>query len=312
MIFKKIILAIYIFLFNQLTAFSDDLKNIEIVANIENEIITNLDIEKEINYLKLLSPSTKKLDDKRLITLSKNSLIKEIIKKKELSKYVKFDYENNFSKNYLAQLIKQLGYSEINEFENELKLSNNYTINEIENKIYIELVWNDFILSKYENQVNINEEKLIKKLGNINYKDQKQYLLSEILFKKNSNQTIESLANEIALKIKEVGFNNTANLYSISDTAKIGGKLDWVDEKNLSETVNAELRNLKEGEYTNIIKIQNNYLILKVEKIRENKIQIDNDKALNDLIIYEKNKQLNQFSRIYFDKLKINYEINEK
>jgi peptidyl-prolyl cis-trans isomerase SurA len=310
--FKITTLVVCIFLFKQFSAFSYDLKNINIVANISGDIITNLDVEKEINYLKLLNPNTNTLDNEQLILLGKNSLIKEIIKKKELAKYVKFDFENNYSKNYLKKLITQIGYVEIADFEDKLKIGNNYTFDEIEKKIYFELLWNDFILSKYENQININKKKLTKKLEGINYSNQKQYLLSEILFKKKSNQTIDSLGEEITQKIEEIGFDNTANLFSISESAKTGGKLDWVDEKNLSETIKKELSNLKEGENTNIIKIKNNYLILKIEKIRENKIQIDKDKALNDLINYEKTKQLNQFSRMYFDKMKINYMINEK
>ena len=55
----------------------------------------------------------------------------------------------------------------------------------------------------------------------------------------------------------------------------------------------------------------NNYLILKIEKIRSKKISINKEEELNKMIKFEKNKQLNQFSRIYFDKTKINYSINE-
>jgi len=162
--FKITTLVVCIFLFKQFSAFSYDLKNINIVANISGDIITNLDVEKEINYLKLLNPNTNILDNEQLILLGKNSLIKEIIKKKELAKYVKFDFENNYSKNYLKKLITQIGYVEIADFEDKLKIGNNYTFDEIEKKIYFELLWNDFILSKYENQINIIDDLYFLKL----------------------------------------------------------------------------------------------------------------------------------------------------
>ena len=57
--------------------------------------------------------------------------------------------------------------------------------------------------------------------------------------------------------------------------------------------------------------IGNNYLILKVNKIRTNKIYLDKEKELKKLIEFEKNKELKKFSKIFFDKAKINYLISE-
>ena len=69
---------------------------------------------------------------------------------------------------------------------------------------------------------------------------------------------------------------------------------------------------IKEGEYTDTIQIGNNYLLLKIDQIKINKIKINKQQELQKLIQFETNKQLNQFSRIYFNKSKINYSINEK
>ena len=122
---------------------------------------------------------------------------------------------------------------------------------------------------------------------------------------------MEKTIDQIQLSINEIGFNNTANIYSISNSSKLGGKLDWINENSLSKKVSEELRLLKEGQITNVIKIRNNYLILKIEKIREKEIEIDEKKEINKLILFEKNKQLNRFSNIYFNKSKINYSIYE-
>ena len=101
-------------------------------------------------------------------------------------------------------------------------------------------------------------------------------------------------------------------IYSISESSKLGGKLGWVSENSLSKLISDKISLLNEGEFSKVIKIGNNYLIIKVDKIRMDQIKIDKDKELEKLIKTETNKQLNQFSRIYFDKSKINYLINEK
>ena len=143
-------------------------------------------------------------------------------------------------------------------------------------------------------------------------KTRKQYLLSEIVFNKKKGETLEKLIEQIKLSINEIGFNNTANIYSVSESSKFGGKLGWVNESSLSRKILNELKSIKESEYTQVIQIGKNYLILKIDQIKTDEIKIDKQKELEKLIQIETNKQLNQFSRIYFDKSKINYSINEK
>ena len=52
-------------------------------------------------------------------------------------------------------------------------------------------------------------------------------------------------------------------------------------------------------------------LILKIESVRETEIKIDKENELKKMIQFETNKQLNQFSNIFFNKSKLNYSINE-
>ena len=105
--------------------------------------------------------------------------------------------------------------------------------------------------------------------------------------------------------------NNTANIYSISESSKFGGKLGWVKETSLSNIISDKLSALKEGENTDILQVGNNFLFLKIDEIKISQIEFDKKKELEKLIKLETNKQLNQFSRIYFNKSKINYSINE-
>jgi len=285
--------------------------NIIIKVKVNDEIITNIDIEKEAEYLKILNPNLNQLNDDKVIELAKISLVNEIIKKREILKFIDINKNNQFVEDYLKNLYSKLNYNSENEFKNELDSKNNYSINEIKEKIKLELLWNELIYKKYNQQLKIDKEKLINKINNIKNENQKEYFLSEIIFKKKKEGRLEDLINQIKLSINDIGFNNTANIYSISESSKFGGKIDWVNENSLSNLISDKLSVLKEGEYTDIIQIGNNYLLLKIDQIKVSEIKIDKQKELKKLIQLETTKQLNQFSRIYFNKSKINYSINE-
>ena len=286
--------------------------NIYIYASIDNEVITNHDIKKESLYLKILNPNLEQINEDKILDLAKVSLINEIIKKKEILKLIDLNQENPFVDDYLKNLYEKLNYVNEEQFSEALKKGNNYSLDQIKQKIRIELFWNELIYSKYKNQIKIDKKKLIKKINNLTNKTRKQYLLSEIVFNKKKGETLEKLIEQIKLSINEIGFNNTANIYSVSESSKFGGKLGWVNESSLSRKILNELKSIKESEYTQVVQIGKNYLILKIDQIKTDEIKIDKQKELEKLIQIETNKQLNQFSRIYFDKSKINYSINEK
>ena len=269
-------------------------------------------MKKESEYLKILNPNLNQISDVEILNLAKRSLIKEIIKRKEIEKFKTLDSDNSFIDNYLQNLYSKLNYNNESDFESDLKKKNNYSLNQVKEKIKIELLWNELIFSKYSNQLNIDRKELTLKINQLSNEIQKQYLLSEIIFKKQKDQSLEKLIDQIKLSINDIGFNNTANIYSIAESSKFGGKVGWINENSLSQNIIKKLKLINENEYTDIIQIGNNYLILKIDQIKMSKIQINKDEELEKLIKFETNKQLNQFSRIYFDKSKINYSINEK
>ncbi len=129
---------------------------------------------------------------------------------------------------------------------------------------------------------------------------------------KKKNRTIQDYLNEIKISINQIGFNNTANIYSDSDSSKFGGKIGWVSEISLSKNIKDKLSEINKGEFTDLIKLANNFLILKIEDKRVVEINIDKNKEVERLINQETNEQLNKFSKIYFNKSKLNYSINEK
>jgi len=229
-----------------------------IKVKIDNEIITNHDILKESKYLKLINPDLLKLNENEILNISKNSLINQIIKKKEIEKYLDLEKRHPLVEKVLEDLFKGRNFKNLDEFKNNLNYENNYTIKEIKKKLQIELYWNELIYMRYKNSININKENLLKKIKEKKDKDKVEFLLSEIFFSKQKNISLNEQIMQIQKSIESKGFNNTANIFSLSQSSKYGGKIGWVDQGNLSKPIFTELDKIKIGEYTNAIKVGNN------------------------------------------------------
>ena len=304
---KYFFFLIFLVLFFNTQLLSNEIK---ISVIVDDQIITNYDIEKEGQYLKILNPNLINLENKKIQKIAKDSLVNEIIKKKEFEKIIDFKKDNIFVNEYLKDLYTKLNYSNEIEFQNSLLNKESYSLKEIKEKIKIEILWNEFIFLKYRDQIRIDTTKLSKKIQVMSNETKTEYLLSEIVFQKN-NEDLENLIKKIKFSISEIGFNNTANIYSIAESSKLGGKIGWIDENNLSEIIYENLNKISKDEFTDVIPIGNNFLILKIEDTRSKKISINKEEQLKKMIKFETNKQLNQFSRIYFNKAKLNYLINE-
>ena len=306
---KKIffLLTIYFSFIN--SSFSNiDLK---IVLKINNEIVTTYDIEQEKNYLLALNPKLREIDEIQLTKIAKKSLTKEIIRKIEVLKYKELKLENPQIENVLDNLIRNLDFQNENEFKKYLQ---NYeiSIKDLKKKIEIENEWKNMIYSKYQNSVNIDKEKLILKINNFNKNNFIfEYNLSEIVFTIKNNVTYQDDLKKIEDSIKNNGFENTANLFSISDSSNVGGKIGWVAEKNLSIQINNELENLKINEYSSPIKLGNNILLLKINDTRKLSNKINKEAELDKMIFVETSKQLEKFSNIFYNKIKLNTKISE-
>ena len=289
--------------------FSDE--SVYIVYKVNNQIITNKDVEKEQQYLISLNNRLKELDEARMLEVSKESALREKIKKIELEKYFNFETLELNVDIYLENFYKTLNINNKNEFEQYLK-ENNISLNYIKNKIQIEVLWNQLIYDQYISQINIDKNELKKKLQETyNNLDQKVYSLSEILFENEISTDFDKRLKDITQSISEVGFNNTANLYSVSDSAKFGGKIGWVEEQKLSKKIIEELQTLEAGQYTDPIQTGGLFLILKIEEIKYEKAKINEEEELNKMVQFETSKQLDQFSKIFYKKIKINNTIDE-
>ncbi len=283
----------------------------KIIVKVENEIVTSIDILNETKYLKALNKNLRDMSNNEIYKISLNSIIREKIKRIEiLNSFEKLSVEEN----YLEQLIKT-SYNNL-KFDTKEDFINYLDIYDIDfeifkEKIIIEALWNEIIYTKFINQINIDKKKLKSKIEEQKQKKLKSFLLSEIVFNKEKNKTINETFNQIKKDIIDKGFENAALIHSIASSSKNSGSLGWIDEDSISTKLRERLSKIKIGQYTNPITIPGGLLILKINDIKEIENNVNVEKKLKELIQRETNQQLNQFSNIYYKKIKNNIQINE-
>ena len=306
MFFKKIFISIILsFLFYNFTISQE----IIIVSKVNDEIITNIDIENEKKYLLLLNNKLEKLSEDEILNLAKNSLIREKVKKKEINRlFVKQNenVENKIIKNFY----NKLGFDKKKNFINFLN-KKEIEFENLKEKIVLEALWNQIIFNNFNKRVKVDESLLKKKIINYyNSKEKKyEYQLSEIVIGNEKN--IELKKKEIYKYIQQFGFKIAANKYSSSDTSKYGGDIGWIKGTRLSNNIKNKISKIKVGDVSEPIQVSNGYLFLQVNNKKEIKEDFDLEKELKQQINFEKNRQLNQFSLNYYKKLKKNVIINE-
>ena len=301
-----ILIIILLFIFN------NNLRAIEnkIIIKVNNEIITSHDLKNETKYLILLNPDLNKLDEKSLLKAAKNSIIREKIKQLEIRNYnMMLNLNEDILSNYIKNFYSKINLKSKNEFEKFL-LTKNLNIDFIK-KVSTEILWNNLIYTKYSSSVKINKENLKNRLINNKNKYVERYNLNELIFSYDSKKDLNKKYHQIKKDIDLNGFSNAALIHSISDTNKNGGNLGWIDQKSINKKIYDQIKLLKDGEYSEPIIIPGGALILKLNKIERKEIEINLDKELDKMIKIERNNQLNQYSNLYYNKIKKNIIINE-
>ena len=282
----------------------------KILVKIDNQIITSLDVNNEYKYLIALNPSLKNSKKEDIIQLSKRSIINERIKKIEIEKnFNNPQMPEKFLDIILQNIYFKIGIENISDFKRYLSI-NDIDFENVKNKLEIEALWNELILIKFSSKININEDDLRKKIKE-NNKFSKSYLLSEISFEVSNLSDLKSKYTEIRDVIKNKGFDFAALKYSVSTTSKIGGKLDWINENSLNKQIKDAIKDLKINDFTKPINVSTGFLILKINDVKNTQIEVNVEDELKKLTNYEKNNQLNQYSKIYFNKVKKNLQIDE-
>ena len=283
--------------------------NVKIIAKIDNDIITNIDIQNEYSYLLALNKSLKDIQKEQVLDFAKQSIFREKIKKQEILKYYELNQKNEIIDMSIKNIYNNLGLNSEDEFIEYLK-NLNLNFDKIYKKIEIETVWNQLVYEKYKNKLVINKENLKNKIK-VSPQKKESYYLHELVFNFKEKKEINAKYQTIIKSINDIGFEKTVIEYSISDTKNNLGLLGWIDKKALSEKIKNELTKINLGEMTRPIPIPGGILILKLSDKKVENVDIDMGLELEKLIKYETNNQLNSYSTIYFNKVKSQISINE-
>ena len=308
MLKKKFLLYLGLIIF----AFNSNSNSIEnkILFKIEKKIITSLDVSNEYKYLVALNPNIKNFKKNDIIKLAKRSVLQEKIKEIEIEKNFKNPIiPQKIMEQILQNVYSKIGLTDLEDFKKYL-ISNDMDFKNVKDKLKIEALWNELILIKFSSKVMINEKELKNRIKN-NNKFLKSYLLSEISFEVTNLKELDKKFEEISKVINDKGFDFAALKYSISTTSNLGGKLDWINENSLNKTIRIAIDNLEVNEFTKPINVPGGFLILQINDIKNTKIKINIDEEFKKLKNYEKNNQLNQYSKIYLNKIKKDLEISE-
>ena len=283
----------------------------KILVKVEKEIITSIDVDNESRYLLSLNKNIKNLNEKEIYQISKKSIIKEKIQSIEILKNFKDPkVPDKYLKEILKNIYQRIGIKDLDNFKEYLK-KNDIKYQYVKDKIEIEALWNDLIIKKFSSKIKINEEEIRQKILTNNKKFLKSFLVSEIFFETSNTDEIQVYFNKIKKTIEEKGFNNAALTFSTSDTSDSGGKLGWINEESLNDSLKSVFLNMKKNEFTDPITVPGGFLVLKIDGIKEIKKNQNTEEEVKKLINIKKNDQLNQFSKMYFNKIKKDIQINE-
>ena len=303
---KKKLLFIFFLLINteQLSSQIDN----SIIITVGNYPITRLDLEKEMKIITVLSKIRINEENKKQIKdLAVQSLVKRSIKKSEIER-LKINQFNKKDVDFqISNISKNLGL-EKEDFKIFLQ-QNNIKYEDISERFEIDLKWNSAIFKLYKNKITLNtieiEDKINSEVEKV--KLSKSVLLSEIQVNV-SSENLESTKNNVLSEIKEVGFDKAAIKLSISNSAKDGGNIGWLNENKLSMTIYEGIKNLKKGEISKPIILEETMIIILKKDEKNNSFNLENIK--NNIVKQEKMKKLEMFSNSHYSDLEKKTNIN--
>ena len=281
----------------------------KILFKVNNKIITTIDIKNEINYLNSINPTFKNLERDRMYETSKNSLIRNKVKEITLEKMIKeIELDKTDFERILISVYSNVGITNITELQ-EYLLQFDISIQTLKKRMAIDSLWNQLIYEMYGKNIKIDLDQIKENILSNNI--QKEFLLSEIVFNLDMQEKFEEKFEDIKKSIEEKGFENSALIYSTSDSVNVGGKLGWISENSINQKILNEILLTEVNNYTKPIKIPSGFIILKISEIRETEKNINLEEELQKIIRIKTNEQLNQYSNLFFNKIRKDVIVNE-
>ncbi len=282
-----------------------------IKAKVNNQIITNFDVKNEKNYLLALNPNLRNLPAKNINRYAIDSIINEKIKKIEIERKYEILINDNIVKKIIRDLYSEIGISNIQDFEKYLS-SYNINLEIVEKKIAVEVAWNDYIIQKFNNSILVDEMKIKEKINQLKKGNFVENMsLSEIIFTLSENENFENKLIKIKESINKIGFDETAKIYSISESKKDGGKIGWVFKSQLSNKIYEQIKKISIGEYTDPITVPGGFILLKLNDKKNQLLEINEEEQFKKAVNFEKNRQLTMYSTLHYKRIYNKAVINE-
>ena len=296
----KIIIIILITTLPEVT--KAKIKN-EIVVRVENKIITDYEIKNKI--LSSIIVANKEINQENINSIKSQSLetlIQLKLKKLEIDKFNLKKRETNKVNTYLNSISSNNIIGLQDKFKN-----NNLDFQLFVEEIETELMWQELIYKIYSKKIKIDEKNIDNELKKLikNESDIVEFNISEIeIFLDDANSYEEKVLYIEDLIIKN-GFDDVALKFSVSSSASNNGNLGWINSKSLSNEVYKIVINMEKKGISKPIKRQNSILFLKLNDIKESKLENLNIPELKlKLINQKKNELFNLYSISHLSKLK--------
>ena len=157
---KKVIFLLILIVSTSLEVEAKQLTN-NVIVSIDNSIITELDVNKEINFLKFISNNQATNNSEILKKEIINALIDRKIKDIETNFY-KIDISEKETEDSLYNYLEKIKIT--NENLNSFYIKNEIEKDYLKNVIKIDLRWSKLIRQMYEGRLNVNLTEVNKQL----------------------------------------------------------------------------------------------------------------------------------------------------
>ena len=277
---KKIILGLLI---NISLAFATQANTYNIIALINGEIISNEDINDQINIFMLNSPVPYNNDTKDMI---KHRVMAQTIEQKLKTQTAEKENISVSDEDIEKQMSLWAKKNNIN--LSELK-SKNINRKALAENIKAELAWVKLIRKKFYQSSTITQKEINKTIDEVT-KDMsiKKYQVLEIFLKKENARDISSLVEKLR---EDPRFELYAARFSDAPSAANGGNLGWINSGKMLSALEMRLNSMKPGEVSDAIQIGDDYYILKLVQVFDPKKNPDftpNQQEIKNLLENQK------------------------
>ena len=297
---KFYIFSVIILFFFQLNLYAK--KSLNIIAKIDNELITSYDVKNKI--ITTLVLSKKELNQENINSLKKialENLIINRLKKIELNKY---DIKRNDRQ--INAYLNSISSNDIPSLEKSFEI-NGLDFKAYKNELDIEFKWRNLIFNKYSNKINIDADDLIQQLPKkIEQQESSiEFNLSEIEILSSDPNLEKEIIPQILEEIKQTGFENAVLKFSIASSSLNQGNLGWINSNSLSEDLLEIIEKLEVGEVTKPIKKNDKIIFFKlIDKKIISTSSKDIENLKKELIEQKKNELFRLYSSSFLSKLR--------